>query len=354
MRAIILFCLLGCPQFSLFAQNPIPKVSWLADDPRLELSDEVSDVKVDKEGNVWIITFSEIVRYDSKDFYSVYAGNVSHSSFLKYKETPKGKKYVYDKKGAVFFISNDTLVAYHNNALITTNYRGHMIYDIWFDVNEQLYFTSSQRAFSILDSQIIMHDNRGPNGFSHLVLKIDGGYPVIMKNDDPVTSNWKKRLLIHKKNGLIEEVKLSKNKSYAYPIIRKKEPGIYYFFTGLGQLFLIDEQEEAIEIPFESSILEIFLDGKKNLWISVRDKGVYFIPRGDFALNEQYVLKESGVMIVSAEDHEGGIWGYHSEKGPFRVGQPEIRYMNQKNDKVFQNGVFEMAIDRDSLLISFF
>ena len=78
---------------SLKAQYPLPQLKWQTDDLRLQLKNDVTDVRIDSKGVVWIITFSEIVSYNGTAYKRIRTNNVNHSSFMRFGETISKKKY---------------------------------------------------------------------------------------------------------------------------------------------------------------------------------------------------------------------------------------------------------------------
>ena len=93
------------------SQNALPKIQELDENKGLFLENQVSDVKVDSDGYVWIISFSEIVRYDGEKFKNIVDSHIEHASFIKFYESPNHQKYVTDlnhsgfsNKRLIFFI----------------------------------------------------------------------------------------------------------------------------------------------------------------------------------------------------------------------------------------------------------
>lgn len=78
-------------------------------------TEEVTDIKVDNDGYVWIISFSSIYKYNGVEFSKIETQEIKHEAFLRFHESNTGVKYVTDIKGAVFFIYNEAIIASNEN-----------------------------------------------------------------------------------------------------------------------------------------------------------------------------------------------------------------------------------------------
>ena len=123
-------------------------------------AEEITDIQVDQDGFVWIISFSNIYKYDGSNFLLINTKAVNHGSFLRFHESKEGKKYITDFDGAVFFIERDKIFPFSENALLQDlNFKNKFL-DIQYENEEFLLSYETKGVKHLVDS---IYTNYIPN-----------------------------------------------------------------------------------------------------------------------------------------------------------------------------------------------
>lgn len=333
MKQILFICLLF-GAFLCFAQAPMPEIISIDESYGLYLSDEIADVKVDKDGFVWIVSFSEIVRYDGTNFTEIVTDHIDHGSFLKFNETKEGQRFVGDLKGAVFFIENDSIrPCKYNNILTKINCTGKKALEVRFVNGEE-----DIQAFPVgMGMHFIKNGNHTfQNSSIHSINFVlnEGELPMVIS--EGVNSNRKRRDSSTKvvvKNNLFKALdstfEFGRPNSYFRSVVQLMD-GSYIGVMHFKSLYLFSSKGALKKIPFAFDVLNLFADSKGNLWVSTKDNGVYLYKQANLNSNETQIYFPNQSVILSSEDKDGNLWGYSENGGVLKIERPDVLYFNQQ------------------------
>ena len=362
MVCLVIFLLSVCTGW-LSAQAPQPRLTWLTDDSRLTLSDEVADVQVDSEGQVWIVTFSEVVCYDGHRFRKIHTGNVNHDAFLRFYDSEHTGPYITDFLGSIFFIESDSLVAYEGNDALRNHFTlSRIVLGTRFVDSETLIASQiSSGLIKLKNGRLVDEEMPRSAQSGHFGLWMQENEAPIIVLGDPVKviSHHKRNFnetgltLFNDKKEIIDQRKyLRMGSVHSPPVVTTLPGGTYLFSNGKGNLLEVSKEKILREIPFDGAIVNLFCDSKNNLWVSTRFNGVHLYPGADLSGVGKQVLFKGEKFIISAEDHEGGIWGYSEEKGVFKIEQPYLRYFLPNKESAIGQQIYAMKIADGKLLFS--
>lgn len=320
---------------AVFAQVPLPQIEEIGENKGLYLNDDVADVKIDSEGFAWIISFSEIYRYDGDRFFKINTSTTSHNSFIKFNETPDKKKYITDLSGNVFFIVADTLKPYRHNDKILKHRRIVDFMEVRFDSIGNL--TALPHCTGIIK---VENDSMS-------VIKLDEGLNIVFQDDElplfssqfPDIDGYKVDiskeeifLLFDENYHLLDTISIkTKRKTAFYRSLIRTGKERFLFSFGVDKILEFYQKKLVKTYHFDYSILNMFYDFSGNLWVSTKSKGLHFFKDGIINMDEVVIYFPNDSYIVSAEDQEGGIWGYSEKNGVFRIGQIDQVYFNEES-----------------------
>lgn len=335
MKYFFLYLLFLLHHFG-FAQTPLPKIIEIGESDGLFLSDEIADVKVDKDGFVWIISFSEIVKYDGTIFKEIKTNDIEHSSFLKFNETFDGRKYVGDLDGAVFFIEDDKIIPYRNNNILVAANKTRRALDTRFLPNGKVIATP--HSYGIIEINQENESIHKHYNFCNTIKFQKDDIPILIKQGK---TKIDKRSRINRTikfelrdedSNKIDSIYLTGNVDSYFRSIVKLPNDNFLISTPLKILLEVSKDSIVNTYKFDFSILNLFVDSYNNLWVSTRSDGVYKYENSIVAENNLVKYFPKSNYIISSEDKERGIWGYSEKGGVIKISKPFTTYLKGKDD----------------------
>lgn len=366
----------------MLAQYPYPEIRHFDERDGFILHDDISDVKVDRKGYVWIVSFSSITRYDGANFKEIDVNTASHASFIWFFETAKGDPFVIDRYGSVFFIEADTLKAYiYNDSIKKINYRNQIPNSIYIDKKDVLHITFPSTSYSIIEDHGISQPTEIKNYKAHSLYVIlrDRGGPVITKG---YTRN---KAIREASNGInllnVDELRETKKARNNYQIylcnnsyeledsvfinrkefhkgaphstkyfVKLKEEG-YLVSTGAGALIEIKKGKIAKKIHYPLSVIGLLLDKYNGLWISTIENGIHYYSDSKIERSNRIVFFKNATAKASAVDREGGVWIYTEKGGLNYMPNPKVQNFCEGNGFIFNDEVRAIELIEKELWI---
>lgn len=131
---LILFTL-AVPFHSLMAQ-PQPSIQHFESAKGFTSSVPCFHIQTDRDKNIWIVQSSGVLKYNSKSYQKTLINLEKHGVFLRFHESPSGKKYVIDHTNRIFHIEGDSLRPFAlNDSLVHRKFCS----DFYFDEQERLH-----------------------------------------------------------------------------------------------------------------------------------------------------------------------------------------------------------------------
>mgnify|MGYP003670071203 CR=1 FL=1 len=354
MRKLILSILTFFSFFFCFSQLSHPKIDEIGESKGLFLTNEVCDIEVDSEGIVWIITFSEIFKYNGSVFEEINTSNVKHGAFFRFQESYNGKSFVTDLNGEIYFISSDSIIEYENNHLIEAREKDEKPVDVFVDSSFNVYLTIlAKEVISIKNGKLLAKKNNsiGKNiGFYFLSENML--QPIMMSvavepNGEAITEA--PFYLINSKHEILDSTLLKKGNGQFRNIIQLRNKN-YLIASNKGFILEVSKSRIERKVPFEPTILNQFIDKNNGLWISTAEQGIFYYENSLITNENEKRYFRDRKLIVSAEDKEGGLWLYSEKDGVFRIDKPFLKYFNTDNQTLNMNKIEVLELIGDSLL----
>ena len=96
-------------------------------------SEEISDIKVDAQGYVWVVSFKGLYRFDGQRFQKISTNYNSFGSLIRFYEGNHNEKFVIDYWGAIYFVRNDSMFPYEYNSAIREYYKSYGYSDVSYE-----------------------------------------------------------------------------------------------------------------------------------------------------------------------------------------------------------------------------
>lgn len=286
------------------------------------LTDKVSDVKVDANGFVWVVTFSEIIRYDGKNIYKINSSTVSHDSFIRFYQNKSEEIFITDLYGAVYSIENNQLHEFKGNQLIKEKNIANKIIDIY-KTSDTLKVSVFQNGLLFFrDGKLIEKSNNYLDKYGFVCVLDKKESPFLLKNNNE-KSNSTTFTTIDANDKVIDHVLLGKSKGYYKNSMVNLSDGEYLISTGEGHLLRLNKEGKISVLPFSIPIVKLFKDSRNNIWMSTLKEGVFLLRYNNTSnLIIPYNIFSKNQLIISAEDQEGNLWGYSELKGVYKILNP--------------------------------
>lgn len=299
----------------------------------------ITDIKPDKDGNLWVVGFNFIIRYDGDVFKEINTSNLTHNYLLRFYETSKGKKFVIDSEGLLYFIEADTIRHYeYNDTLLKLNQRNRFL-DVYFDEMDRLHISYYGSGYCIIDKGKVSYPLRekGHQLFGFVCILKKEGLPFMSaeyfgKSD---TLPVQKYYVFDENLNLIDRRDASKLKYRFHPAVVRKQNGNYLWSSGYGDIWEFNEGGFIREIPCNFAITNLFIDKNNGLWLS-NAGGSYYYENAILNHEKRIDLKIDRYSIISMQDYEGGIWGYDAGQ-LYYIPLPQRRLINREGKLIHNN-----------------
>jgi len=308
-----------------------PKIEYFSIPNNPINAEEISDIKIDSKGNVWVLSFKALYRYDGVNFRKISPNYNSFGSLIRFYESDSGQKFVLDYWGGIYLIKNDSLYEHKSNEEIRKYFKSYGYSDIRLN-QEGLHFSFHASSYKILKNNEIVdpleEKNIKLNGFACRIMK--QGLPFAFRNKSAKQHSNKYFYLIGNDFDILDSIQLVTKREFNPTTVVKLKDDEYLYSNGKGNLIRFSSNKilESYEIDFE--VLNLFVDKGGNLWISTRDKGVLFFENGVVQKDQINIIDSGPMTIVAAQDYQGGIWLYSQENGIGYISHPEVKYLTSE------------------------
>jgi ligand-binding sensor domain-containing protein len=324
-------------QFAVLAQADAlrPRIEFFSIPNSSINSEEISDIKVDADGYVWVVSFKGLYRFDGQRFQKISTNYNSFGSLIRFYEGNHQEKFVIDYWGAIYFIRNDSMFPFSDNSKIREYYKSYGYSDVSFD-DSVFHFSYHSSGYKISNKGIILTPKP-------LVINPFSGYAVRLREHNlpfMFTGETAKEQNADSVRFFLFDQELTPVDSCLIPVKKQNNPtakvklgdGTFLYSSGKGDLVHFSDKEiiEIIEYPDE--ILQLFTDKDNNLWLSTRGGGIHFYKEGSLDYSKKSVFLPQTSSIVAAQDYQGGIWLYSQEKGLGYISHPNIQFLETKNN----------------------
>ena len=143
--------------FSQGSTKLLPKIEFFSIPNSPINAEEISDIKIDDEGQVWVVSFKGLYRYDGEKFQKISANYNSFGSLIRFYQGTGGERFVIDYWGAIYFDDNDSLFEYSKNETIRSFYKSYGYSDIFLE-QEKLHFAFHSSSYKTIEDRRSSHD----------------------------------------------------------------------------------------------------------------------------------------------------------------------------------------------------
>lgn len=314
------------------AQLPTHRISFYGEKDGLTDKGPVRDVQTDSYGRIWIVRPTSIVTFNGHAFKFIKLFNTATSVFIKYYENSGKAPFVMDDEGAIFFIDGDSLVPYaYNETLEKLNPR-HACYDIYFDEEENLHVSHYGTGY-----HIISPDGTVRSPFETLGKTSTELFTAVLRSDELPFVAMQPRVrrkaktdfifnLVDENLDLIDTILLSKTNIRYTPSIVQLPNQNFLLATGWGHLIEFNGEGIVQKHSYPELPVRLFVDSKNGVWIGTHEDGLHYYKNGVLIEGNRRNVVAGNFAVASAEDSEGGVWGYSSRDGVFQIRNPEHYY----------------------------
>ena len=317
----------------------------------------ITDIHCDREGSIWIVNFSGLMRYDGKEFHQINTETVSHANFLRIKEAAAKFHYLIDYQSKIFLVQADTLSAYPFNDKIVDLAKGNSFIDFYFDAKRSLHISFKKEGYFVIDNH-----GKVSRPLAHLTFSSQGQVCLLRKNASPfmanvssnsIEGNKKSKPLVYLLNEQLKKVDSTFYERGGFTLpnsISTNSEGVHCFSNGQGLLFTFDSNGFKQVFNLALGVVNVFYDDQDQLWVGTLGDGLKLFQAQGFK-DEKYQLFPNATAIASCQDTEGGIWVYSAEKGLIYIPYPNLLYFNNENGTIGQKHVSAIHIKDTTLYL---
>jgi len=299
----------------------------------------------DSAGYMWFGTSRGLSRFDGYTFENYTASNGLPSNSI--------IKMFYDKTGRIWFATYDGALSYYenksfkifeqNDTLIKIS-KNYFINNLFTDDKNNLWIMPLRGGiYKFTESGEISEINVTTEYSAFYFNDIETGviYDYVHgdKKSDSIYLNVtdEGNFIIGAKNGFRKNVYKIRTGEYLISISNK----IYH----------IRNNHIVYQKTYKNDISGIFVDNKRNFWISVLYEGVYFYKNSDFnTLPEIYLSSMSPIPVY--QDHQEGYWLPTTENGVFY--SPSFQFISYKRFGIPLFNIVALKIFNSTLYFSTF
>ncbi len=299
-------------------------------------SNTVYDIEQDENGFIWFATNAGICRFDGQQFrrYTIDEG-IADNEVLKIKSDRNKRLWLLHFNGNVSLIENGVLCSADKYPLLKKVGPGFFYTNLYHDLNDNLWLLSTrneglklkfpdQMVKVPVDSQLLFQARKHDIYLTDIIKRYQGNGHL--PNNYPVGS---------------------KASAWDYSgdslLILSTDSGIMAI-TSEGELKRFD-----IDLPYNSTVLDIYSDDNTGLWISVANGGVYYYEKTKqgFVLFDQF-LKDD-YITSTFKDQEGNFW-FSIHGGGVKMMQRNFKSVRSftKESGLKDNEVYSICVDRSN------
>lgn len=309
--------------FSVIAQNEYD-FQYFGEESGFYDNDDISDIEVDSDGYVWILTFSGITRYDGYEFKQIETASITHGSFYKIRFQSGNKPYVIDTDGNLFKVRNDSIHPLESNDFLNKLKTRSSIPLGYLDEKDTLHF-----AFRQIEGEYLKV--KGDSIFKPMNRKEheQGGIFCIDKGDQFYVFQFSKKgkgkfvpgnyINLHYLDSnlnILETIKTKKGKGkfWHIPLFQKLNNGGYLVSNGRSEVSLLKNGKISVAYTIDG-VVRILEDSKQGIWITSFSNKVLYYEEGIDQKVPTDTIFNTDLSIALAEDLDGNFWGFSKEKG---------------------------------------
>lgn len=342
------------------------------DVPNVPLSnEEIAEIFVDKDGLVWIISFTNIFNYDGVSFNKFDTDDFVHGAFLRIKEFDNGMKAVIDYNGRLFIIQNKEVKPYpFNDTLKDLNYRNGFR-DFTFLNDSTLLIAFNNRMGPIQFN----HDGTYENLFEQYNFKGTGTFIIYLEGiETPFISGGnvakpkelRKKVtdttyLLNSKMEIVDKIDVGFKKYFLSKEICQINDSTYLFSTGDGQLISLNSNGFLKLLEYPDPVIRLLSD-EKNLYVSTINNGVHVYKKNEIKYSMKQIIFPDSRNALTGIDNQGGLW-FSGSRGDVKFQRnkflttsnlkPEARIVFQNNTMFVSNRDQLLFFKNDSIFNSF-
>jgi len=306
-------------------------------------SSEVYCQLQDSSGHMWFGTSRGLSRFDGYNFKNFTASDGLPSNSI--------IKMFYDKSGRIWFATYDGSLSYYengnfnifnqNDTLIKLS-KNYYINNLFIDNDSSIWIMPLRGGIFEFTKNGDIYDRMPESYYSAFYFnEVNGDVISAYVRGQKVSDSV--YLEINDKGSFIVGIKNGFRKNFFK--IRVGE----YLISISNKLYYIRNNHIISIKKYKNEISGIFVDNKKNFWISVLYEGVYFYANSD--LNTLPEIYLSGMSpIVAFQDHQSGYWLSTTENGVFY--SPSFQFISYKRFGIPLFNITALKIFNDVLYFS--
>lgn len=299
-----------------------------------------TDLKIDRDNNLWIVTFGSVTKYDGTTFKKIKDPQNYGNAAITFHETQDGKKFVMDYKGKLFWIEQDSLRPYDFNDSLTPLNPEKLYTDVDVDKLGRLHISYRGTGYYTMNNGVISQPlkDRGYNLHGFACIIREGKLPFMVKaiSKDSIDKPYHFYLFDEHLKLIDQQVFGAKQHNLLSSIVQKKNGNFLYTPGGLK---FIEFCKDSIiqEVPYNHPINRLLVDKDGGLWINVAGFGIHYYEEGSIDSTDLLAIKDSLRLVAAAQDFQGGIWCYSPELGLRYISDPYVRYYEKGQPFQYKN-----------------
>ena len=305
-------------------------------------SSEVYRVIQDKKGIIWMSTDAGLCKFNGYSIkcFSTEQG-LPDNTLFDLLEDSKGRIWINCYNGALGYFEGDNYTRVKASAELESKLsstHGLMV-SLAFDEDENLRIGTSINSYYLLKKENyakLYLDNSFNDSANCLVHVLSNGGIISSAN------RTKLNYLISKSNKSSIKMQIKRNKALGkiltlFPnelfnpkicVLQNAKKEV--LFSSRNYLVIDSAGNQKIH-HFPKTIISLFEDQQKNIWVGLVNGGVYVYKNGDFQSKPQHFLSNYSVSSILI-DRENGLWLSTFEKGVFYAPSIEMRMFPEHSE----------------------
>ena len=330
------FISLGCSAAAVAQANEVkPRIEFFSIPNSSINSEEISDIKIDRDGYVWVVSLKGLYRFDGQRFQKISTNYNSFGSLIRFYEGNQGEKFVLDYWGAIYFIRNDSMFPYQQNSTIRALYQSYGYSDVSYK-DEAYRFSYNSSAYKIVKDGKVKNPlaEKGVDFGGYAVRLREGVFPFMFTGSiaKKLNSESTTFYLFDEELKAIDSCLITLKKQSNPTAIVKLADCSYLYSSGKSELVHFNQNKVIDTIDYPDQVLQLFVDKQNNLWVSARNEGIHYYANSDLSVDNRKGFLPNSTSIVSAQDYQGGIWLYSQGKGLGYISHPTIQFISTKSN----------------------
>lgn len=308
-------------------------------------SSEVYEVLEDRKGYTWFCTDAGVSRFNGYEFENFHTidGLTDNNVFHMY-EDYKERIWFLPYNGQLCYYANDSIYPYEFNHIINGIIPKKWIRSIAVDSNETVHFAGPRYAFGSIDKfgqldyQFYSKSDTGTVSYyqNNNDLLVYGLKPNVESINDFFVDKNQKKIIKYRDTELYKSV-----------ICQSQLPDEEFLFF-IGGKLCFKQKNELKTIPFEKIILNIYVDSKKQVWLSFLNNGIKIYKNVEAIFKTDKPIKHlfddknvSGIY----EDNSNSVWLAVQNDGAYYIPNMNIEVYKLSNTELTNrvSGLYKSA-----------